>query len=257
MTKKTLILFLVFITAHGLSFPQTGIFPARPTSWVNDYARILSPSEAENLDNRLGAYEDSTSTQIFVVTLNETGGAEISMTAAEIGESWGVGRKGKDNGLIILIFPDERKTFIAPGYGLEEYLPDAAINRIVDKEMIPHFKNGDYYTGLYNATGVIMDLLSGKFSAEQYGKKKVQGEIPLAGIIFVMIILFLLFRSGSNRHSSIGKSIPFWLAMSMLGGSRSSHRGSFGGFSSGGRGFGGFSGGGGGSFGGGGAGGSW
>jgi uncharacterized protein len=255
--RKFLFLILAFAAISEFSFPQTRIFPDKPSGWVNDYARILSPEESERLNNRLGYYEDTTSTQIFIVTMENTQGVEISMLAAEIGEAWGVGQKGKDNGLIILVFPSERKVFIAPGYGLEEYLPDAVVNKIVNTEIIPRFRDGDYYTGLSNATDVITGLLSGKFTADQYTKKGVRDEAPFAGIIFIIIILLLLFRSKTGKHSSVGKSLPFWLALSMLSGSRSSHSGSFGGFSSGGGGFGGFSGGGGGSFGGGGAGGSW
>ena len=234
------------------------IFPKQPTAWVNDYAKILSSDETNMLNQKLAAYEDSTSTQIFVVTLNETQGAEISMLAAEIGQEWGVGQKGKENGVLLLMYPNERKIFIATGYGLDQYLTDDATKRIVDREITPEFKNGNYYGGLDKGTDVIMGLLSGQFTADQYQKKGAQEKTPIAGLIFLFLLFWFIFRSGKRKSTTLGKNLPFWIALGMLGGgSRGSNRGSFGGFSSGSGGFGGFGGGGGGSFGGGGAGGSW
>ncbi len=249
------------ITALLLGFQiisaQNNIFPDKPTAWVNDYAKLLSAGEANELNSKLGYYEDSTSTQIFVVTLDEHGDQPISMLAAEIGQKWGVGQKGKENGMLILIYPADRQIWIATGYGLEEFIPDAINKRIIESEIKPAFKNGQYYQGLDNATTVIMNLLSGVFTGDQYKKDPSEGG-AIGGIIFLIILFFIILggsRKGKSR--SVGKNLPFWLALGMLSGSRHSHSGSFGGFSSGGGGFGGFSGGGGGSFGGGGAGGSW
>jgi uncharacterized protein len=256
MRKLLWVIVLSVLSVHLLP-AQDQIFPKTPTGWVNDYAKILSGSEVNRLNSKLAGYQDSTSTQIFVVTLNETQGAEISMLAAEIGQAWGVGQKGKENGMLILIYPEERKVFIATGYGLDQYVTDAAIKKIIESEIIPNFKNGDYYSGIDRGTNVIMGLLSGTFTANQYSRKGSKDEGSIGGVIFLVILIFIIFGSRKGRNSSIGKSIPFWIALSMLGSSRNSHGGSFGGFSSGSGGFGGFSGGGGGSFGGGGAGGSW
>lgn len=256
MRKLIILVTILLPFIPGLK-AQKSIFPDSPTAWVNDYAGILNRSENSRLNEKLGYYEDSTSTQIFVVTLNETQGAEISILASEIGHKWGVGQKGKDNGLLILIIPDERKIWIAPGYGLEEFLPDIVISKIINTEITPSFRNGNYYEGLDKATDVIMGLLSGKFTADQYSRKGVQEEAPFAGIIMLVIILIIIFMSKNRGYTTLKKDIPFWIAMGMLSGSRHSHSGSFGDFSSGSGGFGGFSGGGGGGFGGGGAGGSW
>lgn len=261
VNKSTMHKILWLITIFGIGFQlvlaQDQIYPKTPSAWVNDYAKILTPEEASRLNTKLGYYEDSTGTQIFIVSLNETGGAEISMLAAEIGQAWGIGQKGKDNGMLILIYPRERKVFIAPGYGLEQYTTDGLTKRIIENEITPNFKQENYYAGLDKATNVLMSLLSGKFTADQYRKKGKKDEGSIAGIIFLIILFYLIFRSRSGRQTSLGKSVPFWIALGLLSGSRHSHGGSFGGFSSGSGGFGGFSGGGGGSFGGGGAGGSW
>ena len=249
---------LILSIILGIQFlsAQNSLFPDKPASWVNDYAKLLSVSEANALNSKLGYYEDSTSTQIFVVTLDEHGDQPISMLAAEMGQKWGVGQKGKENGMLILIYPAERQIWIATGYGLEEFIPDAINKRIIETEIKPAFKNGLYYQGLDNATTVIMNLLSGVFTGNQYNKKSKEGG-AIGGIIFLIILFLIIFRSRSSGSQSVGKNLPFWLALGMMSGARNSHNGSFGGFSSGGGGFGGFSGGGGGSFGGGGAGGSW
>jgi uncharacterized protein len=236
--------------------------PDKPGSWVNDYAGAFSPSQRARLEQKLNDFEYRSSTQIFVVTLNDNGGYPASDLAPRIGEAWGVGQKGKDNGLLVLADMGDRDVFISTGYGLEEFVPDAIAKRVVENEIIPHFKQGDYYGGIDAATDVLISLLDGKFTADQYRKQTSPGGggAGIGGIIF-MIILFSLIFGGRRRSTGMGRSnLPLWIALGMLSGSR--HSGSWGNFSSGsggfgGSGFGGFGGGGGGSFGGGGAGGSW
>jgi len=255
--RKIPALIAVFLLGFSFLAAQDKVFPDKPAAWVNDYAKILSAEEVNALNTKLGYYEDSTSTQIFVVTLDEHGDQPISMLAAEIGQTWGVGQKGKENGMLVLIYPSDRQIWIATGYGLEEFITDAINKRIIETEIKPAFQNGQYYLGLDNATTAIMKLLADQFAGDQYKKTKDEGS-AIGGIIFLLILFLLIFGSRKGGKSrSVGKDLPFWLALGMLSGSRHSHGGSFGGFSSGGGGFGGFSGGGGGSFGGGGAGGSW
>jgi uncharacterized protein len=261
--KKTVIAaltFLLLVPLRGQLEDQLPV-PDEPQSWVNDYAGVFSSAQTGALENKLNEFEYRSSTQIFVVTLEDNGGYPVSQLAPMIGEKWGVGQKGKDNGLLVLLDMQERDVFISTGYGLEEYIPDAITSRIIQNEIIPNFKNGDYYAGIDAATDVMISLLDGKFTADQYRKQNSSGGFSIAGIIF-MIILFSIIFGGRKRSTGMGRSnLPLWLALGMLSGGR--HSGSFGNFSSGsgkfggGGGFGGFSGGGGGSFGGGGAGGSW
>ncbi|MCB8995479.1 MAG: TPM domain-containing protein [Bacteroidales bacterium] len=256
--RKFLVLIAFVLIAVPLASAQKSVFPDKPTAWVNDYAGLLKPEEASALNSKLGYYQDSTSTQIFIVTLDEHGDEPISMLSAEIGQKWGVGQKGKDNGLLILIYPADHEIWISTGYGLEEYLTDAINKRIIENEIKPAFKAGEYYQGLDKATTVMMNILSGVFAGDQYMKRSNKGGGSVAGIIFLIFLFMIIFGAGKGGNSkSVGKNLPLWLALGMLSSTRHSHSGSFGGFSSGGGGFGGFSGGGGGSFGGGGAGGSW
>jgi uncharacterized protein len=235
--------------------------PSAPQSWVNDYAGVFSVEEKSALERKLNEFEYRSSTQIFVVTLDNNGGYSASDLAQRIGEAWGVGQQGKDNGLLMLVDMQDRDVYISTGYGLEEYIPDVIAHRIVQNEIIPNFKKGTYYEGINAATDVMISLLDGKFTADQYRKQTSSSGSSIGGIIF-MIILFSIIFGGRRRSAGMGRSnLPLWLALGMLSGGR--HSGSFGNFSSGsggfggGGGFGGFSGGGGGSFGGGGAGGSW
>ena len=173
-------------------------------------------------------------------------------------EEWGIGQKGKDNGIVILVkpktFDSQGQVFISTGYGVEEFVTDALAKQIVDYDIIPQFKEGRFFEGLDKATDTLISLLTGEFTGTQYLEKQKQKD-GLGGIVpflLIFIILPLIF-GGRRRHNSLGGSLPFWLMLGMMNGGRGSS-GGFGGFSSGGGSFGGF---GGGMGGGGGAGGSW
>ncbi len=241
--------------------------PASPQGWVNDFAGVFSPEQANQLNQKLNAFEYRNSTQIFVVTVADNGGYPVSDLSQRIGEAWGVGQKGKDNGMLILLDMQDRDVFITTGYGLEEFVPDAIAKRVIENEIVPAFKQGAYFEGIDAGADVLISLLEGEFTPDQYRQQTASpsGGSSIGGVIF-MIILFSIFFGGRRRSSGIGgrrSNLPLWLALGMMSGGR--HSGSFGNFSSGsggfggggGGGFGGFSGGGGGSFGGGGAGGSW
>ena len=231
--------------------------PDKPSSWVNDYAKVFSASEKEQLEQKLNRFQYNSSTQIFVVTIDENNGYAQSDLAQRIGEQWGVGQKGKDNGLIVLLDMMDKQVFIATGYGLEEYIPDAIASRIVHNAILPRFKEGNFYAGVNDGIDVMISLLEGKFTPDEYEKQTSgSGGSAIFFLIFLIFIFLSIFR-GRRRSTGIGRSnLPLWLALGMLS-SGSGRSGSFGNFSSGGGGFGGFSGGGGGSFGGGGAGGGW
>jgi uncharacterized protein len=259
--KKNL-LFIILIHISGVIFSQGDRnFPGdfTPGAWVNDYANLLSQNEESYLDRKLGSYEDTTSTQILIVTLTRELHQDmpIELMGATIGEEWNIGQKGNDNGMIIVIYPDEREITIQNGYGLEEFVPDAIAKRIIENEIKPNFRNENYMEGLDQATDVIFGLLSGAFTAEQYRNQSNNSSAPF-GFLIILVLFFIFFsQSRRRRVKGIGKDIPFWIALSMLSGSRHTHSGSFGSFRSGSGSFGGFGGGGGGSFGGGGASGSW
>lgn len=239
--------------------------PPDPPRLVNDYANMLTPAQINALEQKLVAYNDTTSTQIVIAIVKTVGDYAMVDYALKLGREWGVGGKKFNNGVVILIAKDDRKAFIATGYGMEGPLPDATCKQIVDHDIIPNFKRENYYGGLDKATDDIIAAAAGEYKAP-LKKDNGEGSGAIFFIIFIVIILFIIFLSSrggggggggnmySRRGSGLGPFIGGALLGSMLGGGRG---GGFGGSSGGGFGGGGFGGFGGGSFGGGGAGGGW
>ena len=270
MIKKSLYLLTLSILFCVVSvdrvFSQN--IPARPNPprLVNDFAGMLKAQEADMLERKLVLFNDSTSNQIAIVIVPTLDGYDKADYAQQLGEKWGIGQKGHNNGILILIKPNKPdskgEVQIATGYGVEGPIPDLTCSDIVNREILPAFRNGDYYGGLDKATSTLMSLTRGEFSAADYGQRarKSSGKgIPFGLIIFIAIIIISMISrgsGGSNKHISTG-GLPFWMLLGMMNSGRGSG-GSWGGFSGGGGGGGGgFGGFGGGSFGGGGAGGSW
>jgi len=239
MKKSVIIAITLLLLLPLWSMAQEKLpVPSAPQSWVNDYAGVFSSAEAGALERKLNEFEYRTSTQIFVVTLDNNGGYAVSDLAPRIGEQWGVGQQGKDNGLLVVMDMQENKVFISTGYGLEEYIPDAIASRIVQNEVLPNFRNGNFYEGIDAATDVMISLLDGSFTADEYRKQSSSGSGSTFGGVIFMIILFSVLFGGRRRSSGVGRSnLPLWLALGMMSGGR--HSGSFGNFSSGGGGFGG------------------
>ncbi len=262
---RSFMLFLCFVIAAGGSALTAQEIPPRPDPprLVNDLAGVLSDDQESALEATLVRFNDTTSNQIVVLTVADLGGYDKAEFAYTAGERWGVGQKGFDNGIVILIRPktgnSRGEVFIAVGYGLEGAIPDATAVQITNNEMIPYFKNNDYYGGIVAALNILMPLATGAFSHKQYGRKKEEAPGWVALIpVAIIIILILIFRGGRNRHNHIGRNLDFltWMMLlNSMGGGRGS--GGWGGGGFGGGGGGGFGGFGGGGFGGGGAGGSW
>lgn len=225
---------------------------------------MLSSSDERRLSQKLAAYQDTTSTQIVVVTLQNLNGVEAADYAIELGRQWGVGQQGQDNGIVILASRDDRKVFIATGYGLEGAIPDVIANRVVEDIIVPNFRAGRFYEGFSSATDALIAAARGEFTASPGGRNTGIDPETLITLIWIALFLIVFFssrgggRSGGKRYRSRRRGdFPVILWGPTFGGR--DHGGGFGGFGGGGFGGGGFGGfgGGGGSFGGGGAGGGW
>lgn len=220
------------------------------------YAPILSAEEQERINGRLTAFARETSNQVLVLIVDTLCGEEPSDLAFAIGERWGIGQKGFDNGIVFLIKPTgsagTRKVFIATGYGLEGAIPDATCRRIIEQEVLPHFKQGEFAAGIEAALDVIFPLAKGEYDHAHYGRSRMPWGAFVVMIVIV-VIMILAWRGRVNRYARTNR-IDFWTAMWLLSQMNRSGGGHRGGGFSGGSGFGGFGGGG---FGGGGAGGSW
>lgn len=253
--KKSYCLFLlalIFLSGYVLFSQEV---PALE-GWVNDYAGILNAAQESQLETLLRDTEDKTSSQVFLLTIKSLQGAEIEDYSMRVVEKWKPGRKGLDNGVLLLIAMAERKIRIEVGYGLESILTDAKSGYIIRKLIADRFKRKDFFGGIQSGLGAITGIIRKDFdiTPEQLAKykkesKKSSGDqFPIGAIVFIIIVLLSIFKRGSRGSYRTGGA-P-WIFYG--GGTGRSSRSSFGG-----GGFGGFSGGGGGSFGGGGASGGW
>ncbi len=252
MTKfRYLLSFFLLITLR-LSAQEIPPRPS-PPKLVNDLDNQLNPTEEAALEQKLVAYNDSTSTQIVVVIVPTVEPYDIGDYAFKLGREWGVGQEGKNNGIVLMWSPTDRKIFIATGYGMEGAIPDAIAKRIISQVIIPEFKNSMYYRGLDRGVDAIIQYASGEYEAEPSNDE----EFPAGTLFFIIafiVILIIIFRNrgggsgGRGFRNSSGSPVIWPYSTHTSWGSSS---GNLGGGSGG---FGGF---GGGSFGGGGAGGNY
>src|SRR5690554_3611787 len=188
---------LIWIGLVGIAGAQIPD-PPNPPRLVNDFANLLSSSQRADLESQLVAYDDSTSSQIVVVTVRELGNYDISEFSYELGDQWGVGQSGDDNGIVITISDRDRQVFIATGWGIEGYITDVQARRIIDRYMIPYFRQGDYYGGLKEGSRVISEILAGTFDLRE---RETQSEgLPIGSIILLFIvIMIIIFAFGGGR----------------------------------------------------------
>lgn len=262
LQKSCLLLFLL-LSVTGFAQGKIPPKPSLETSYYEIGTTLLNEDQKKTIEQKLINYADSTSTQIVVVVVPTTDGEEPWKYAFDIADTWGIGQKGKDNGIVLLIAKDDRKIAIQTGRGVEHLMTDAMSKLIIDNDITPAFKQGDYYTGIDNGTTAIIKVMNGEYKEERKNLRKGDdgggGGIFIFIIIFIIIIIILSRRGGGrggNNRGGFGSDIADILILSSLGrgGGSGSGFGGFGG-SSGGGGFGGGFGGGG--FGGGGASGGW
>lgn len=242
-----LVLFWNLVQIGSAAIPP----PPSPPKLVNDYCQLLSSAETNQLENDLVAYNDSTSSQIAVVVVCDLDGMEISDFGTRLFEQWKIGQKGKDNGILLLIAKNDRKINITTGYGVEDKLTDALCRRIIERDIKPNFKSGNFALGISNGVESIKKVLLGQYKAE---KKRKEFRLPANSfLILIIVILYLIFKFGGRSGgggTGFGSGGRYHYRPPIFFGGGGSFGG--GGFSGGG--FGGF---GGGRTGGGGASGSW
>ncbi len=267
--KKLLLLLFVFIGFETVYAQKIEPKPNPPVA-VNDFANLLESFQKQALEQKLEAYNDSTSSAIVIITVPSLNGYDIEQVALKYLRDWGIGSKEKNNGVVILVSANDHKARIETGYGMEGVLPDILAKQIIDERMIPFFKNGDYYAGLNNTVDAIIQAAAGEYKADKSDNKnnKVTAGKIIPLIIIFLVIIFLFsggggggggsYMSRKGSRSFLGNALPWFLLGNMMGGG-GRRGGGFGGggFGGGGFGGGGFGGFGGGSGGGGGASGGW
>jgi uncharacterized protein len=228
-----LVVLLLPLNVAALEIPKL-------TGYVNDLAGVISPEIELKIENFLQEFEASDSTQLVILTIGSLEGDSLEEYSLRVAESWKIGQKEKDNGALLLIAKQERKVRIEVGYGLEGKLTDLLAGRIIDQEITPYFKAGDYDAGVIAGISSMAEAVRGEYkgTGRTAKKKKRSSWGSLALLLFLGpgMMLFGGGRRGRHRRSGL------WIGG--MGG---------GGFGGGG---GGFSGGGGG-FGGGGSSGGW
>ena len=163
---KGIVPLLLFVTLFSFlpAFSQFTI-PEKPDfqTSVYDYAKILSDSEKQQLEDKLVRYSDSTSTQIVVVTIDDLKNESIDVLSTNWAQKWGIGQAKEDNGVLILVSKKDRKLSIRPGYGLEDRLVAGICGEIIRNVIVPEFKAGSYYNGLDKGADAIIQVVKGKY----------------------------------------------------------------------------------------------
>ncbi|HPH20439.1 MAG TPA: TPM domain-containing protein [Haliscomenobacter sp.] len=202
MNMKSLLLLL------GSMWVLNGVFakeiPARPQTMVNDYAGVLSPTELNNLERKLRAYEDSTSTQIAIVIDKSLEGEDAFEYSFRLAQAWGIGQKDKDNGVLIYVAQAERKIRIVTNAGVQGFLTDALSKRIIENTITPAFKKGQFYAGLDGAVDNIIQVAAGEYKADE--KKDAEGGGAMSFLILLLIIggVIAMFSYLSRRSAQAG-----------------------------------------------------
>ena len=254
--RQWLLLLAVLIVGRGLLFGADPL-PSKPTGYVVDAAGILSPQLVAALNQRLEGFERETSNQVLVATFPRIpDGYALEDFTQRTAEAWGVGQSKDDNGVVLFVFPRDRVTRIEVGYGLEGVLPDIVTKRIIENELLPAFRAGDFNTGIGRGVNAILQATRGEYRGSGRTNADRGEEAPDSWLLFLLFILVLLMIIAANRN--VARRGTFYgprgrrtVWIPPMGGGwtgRGGGGGTFGG--------GGFSGGGG-SFGGGGASGRW
>lgn len=270
MPFKITIAVLLFIVLTPPSFALS--IPPQPDGYVTDQVGILSPQTKAELENSLRNFENETSDQIVVAIFQNLEGESLEDFSIRLAEKWKIGQKGKDNGVILLIFTENHKLRIEVGYGLEGVLPDILAEQIIRNKITPSFRQGDFNTGVLQGIEAIKQSIVGEFKGEPVSPD--QQPFQVSFIFYALLFLFcidgirytryhLRFKNYVQRY----RPLEWWFRFALLFFllkilfdlfyfiALSSHGNSYGNRS--GFGGGGFRGGGGGSFGGGGANGGW
>lgn len=247
MKIRLTILFLVLLAASSLYAQER--LPS-PTGFVNDFAQVLSPEDKGKLEVLFSELDGKTTAEVAVVTMDTTQPLDIESYAVELFEKWGIGKKGKDNGILLLVALQDRKVRIEVGYGLEGAVPDALAKQIITGVITPSFKRGKYSEGIVGGSVAIVDLVAKEYDVTLSGFKDlpavtpVPQKSPLSALFFLLFFIMMfglrwgflwwaILAPGTHRRRG-----GFWYG-SGLGGGSGGFGGGFGGFG------GGFSGGGG------------
>jgi uncharacterized protein len=193
--KRLASCFLAFLFLLSAAFFSSAQEFPKPVGFVNDFAGVLDSSQAGELNALLTALEENTTAEVAVVTINSTAPLDTKAYAVGLLENWGIGKKGKDNGLLILLALQERRIEVETGYGLEGILPDSKVGRILDDYVVSHLKAGDYGVGLVEGTKAFAQVIydnRDEVFAGTAGPQPAQWTDSLA-FLAVFLLPFIMF----------------------------------------------------------------
>jgi len=216
----TLSLLAACLLSPNVFSEETVQFP-RPEGFVNDYAGVLSYSAKEKIRNIAVEVETKTQAEIAVAVIKTTYPLQLSDYAVKLFKEWGIGKKGKDNGVLVLVATDDRKVRIETGYGLEGALTDLKSKLIIEELVIPAFRENNYDLGILSCVNAVAKIIGTEYNVEisayskamdvQPGTKKSRGGNGLLTLLLFLLIfgfrfgtMFFLMGSGSTYWSGGG-----------------------------------------------------
>lgn len=205
----------LFLLAPILVFAQN--LPA-PTAYVSDFAQVLSSQFEDNLNQDLDDFESQTGNQIAVVTVKSLDGLTVEEYSINLAQDWGIGQEDKDNGLLFLFAPNDRKVRIEVGYGLEHLLTDGQSGYILDTEFIPQYKEDDYEQAILNTvTKIKSELVDPNQAASTIVPTDDPSDFPIY-LPFLIIFLIYIFSYLSRSKEFVTGGIVGLLAGLFTGG---------------------------------------
>ena len=209
MNKKGISIAVAFLALFIPFFVFAYTSPGKPTGFVNDFANILNANDKAELENILSNYQKQSTNEISVVTISSLGDETIDTYAYKLFQEWGIGKKGNDNGLLMIFSMNDRKMRIEVGYGLEQYITDAKASSIIRNILTPAFKSGDYYGGIKTAVSDVIRIMNGEVNVVPEDNNS--DSKPHENIFFWIIFIFIWLAS------ILGRSKSWWLG-GVLGG---------------------------------------
>lgn len=188
----------------SLSLPALAAFAIPPNDgFVTDAAGVLTKDQKTQLESQLNDYRTKTSNEIAVLIIKSLSGAVIEDVGVQVGRAWGVGTKDKSNGILMLISLEDRAITIQTGYGLEGAVPDVVAKGVIDTDITPHFRDGDYFKGIAAGIDALEKHIGGEYTADRYTASSSSGFFP-----FLFFVLFVLLNA---LGSFLGRSSSWWL----------------------------------------------
>jgi uncharacterized protein len=197
LMKKIALIFFAFLFFHPSIIQALEVPPLR--GYVNDYAAMISPATRDRLEEELKGFEQTDSTQLVILTIPSLEGEPIETFSIRVGETWKIGQKGKDNGIILVVAKRDRKTKIEVGRGLEGRLTDLLAGRIVDLVINSRFKRGDFDGGFQAGVSALIDATRGEFKADEGRRASKNKGVPSFFTFLIAGFVALLFIGSLSR----------------------------------------------------------